>query len=195
MNNVSEIFRINNTLQPAAGRVIISEPLSMDSFFGRSVVLINEHNENGTVGFILNKSSRLTVGHFFDTFKNHTIPIYMGGPVATDTLHFIHRSKGIISNSVQVTKDIYWGGDLDDLSEKMNNNELLIKDTKFFIGYAGWEQGQLETEIKNNFWVVSNIETKQILRRTVKDFWANAVEKAGEEYKFWLNIPEDIVSN
>lgn len=192
---VTDLFKIKNTLKPSAGRIIISEPLSNDGFFGRSVVLVNEHNENGSLGFILNKPSRLTVGHFFDQMKKQEIPIFIGGPVATDTLHYIHRSGGTISDSIKIKEDLYWGGDMMALFKLIKSKKLLLKDVKFFIGYSGWEHDQLENEIKNNFWVVSNIETKLILAKRVKDFWAKVVEKTGKEYQFWLNIPEDILSN
>ena len=195
MQTVSDLFKIKNTLKPSPGRVVISEPLSTDGYFGRSVVLINEHNENGSVGYILNKPSRLTVGHFFDEFKKYKIPIFIGGPVATDTLHFIHRSGEKISNSVKVKNDLFWGGNMDDLPELIESKEILLKDIKFFIGYSGWDVKQLESEIDKNFWIVSTLDTRTILARYVKDYWSKVVEKAGKEYKFWLNIPEDILSN
>lgn len=195
MHTVSDLFKIKNNLKPSAGRVIISEPLSTDGYFGRSVVLINEHNENGTVGYILNKTSRLTVGHFFDEFKKYKIPIFIGGPVATDTLHFIHRTGAKVPNSTKVKSDLYWGGDMNELPELLEKKAILARDLKFFIGYSGWEVNQLENEIEKNFWVVSTLDTKTILARQVKEYWSKVVEKAGKDYKFWLNIPEDILSN
>ncbi len=190
-----ELFKINNRLKPETGRVIISEPLSADGFFGRSVILLNEHNKNGTVGFILNKPSKLTVGQFFDNYRKYNIPVYIGGPVATNTLHFIHQSKGMISDSVKIGKDLYWGGDINALPGLIESQQIFIKDVKFFIGYSGWDLEQLEKEIEKNYWIVSSLDTKIILSDKVKDYWAGAVKKAGDEYKFWLNIPEDVIAN
>jgi putative transcriptional regulator len=190
-----DLFKINNQLSPETGKVIISEPLSDDGFFGRSVVLLNEHNSNGTVGFILNKPSKFTVDQFLDSYKELKLPVYIGGPVANDTLHFIHKSKGLITDSVKITKDLYWGGNMNELPELIENQKIFLKDIKFFIGYSGWDADQLAKEIGNNFWVVTSLDSSMILTNQVKDLWSRAVKKAGDEYKFWLNIPDDIIAN
>jgi putative transcriptional regulator len=190
-----DLFNIHNSLKPKLGRVLVSEPLSRDGFFGRSVVLLTEHNQKGSMGFILNKPTKMFIGHFFDSFKTYKIPVFVGGPVATDTLHFIHSSENIISNAQKIGKDLYWDGNIHEIPDLIEKGELLPSEIKFFIGYSGWDSGQLEKEIKQNFWVVSELSPKQIITDNPENLWEKAISNGGDKYKFWLNIPEDFISN
>lgn len=190
-----DLFHINNSLVPKKGRILVSEPLSRDGFFGRSVVLITEHNEKGSMGFILNKPTKILLGHFLDSFKKYKIPLFVGGPVATDTLHFIHTTGGKIRNAVKISKDLYWDGNVNELHGLIERGDILPSDLKFFIGYSGWDFEQLENEIKKNFWVVTEMSAKNILNYKTDNLWEKAIRDYGEKYKFWLNIPDEIISN
>jgi len=190
-----DLFKIHNTLDPKSGRILFSEPLAKDVFFGRSVVLISEDNDKGTVGFILNKPTKIFLGHFLDSFIKYKIPVFVGGPVATDTLHFIHSVGTKISNSVKIGKDLYWGGKINELLDLLDKGEVLPSDFKFFLGYSGWDSGQLINEIQNNSWVVSTLPVSNILDHKTKDLWKKAVRNSGDAYKFWLNVPKDYIMN
>ena len=128
-----DLFKIHNTLDPKSGRILFSEPLAKDVFFGRSVVLITEDNEKGTVGFILNKPTKIFLGHFLHSFNKYKIPVFVGGPVATNTLHFIHSVGTKISNSVKIDNELYWGGNLNELPDLLDKCEVLPSDFKFFV--------------------------------------------------------------
>jgi putative transcriptional regulator len=190
-----DLFNIQNSLKPKSGRILVSEPLSRDDFFGRSVVLLTEHNQKGSMGFILNKPTKMYLGHFFDSFNKYKIPVFVGGPVATDTLHFIHSSGDVIKNSLKIGEDLYWDGDINSIPELIEKGEILPYDLKFFIGYSGWDIGQLDKEIHKNFWVVSELSAKQIIANKPENLWKKTVSENGDIYKFWLNIPEDFISN
>lgn len=190
-----DLFKINNTLDPKSGRILFSEPLAKDVFFGRSVVLITENNDMGTVGFILNKPTKIFLDHFLESFNKYKIPVFVGGPVATDTLHFIHSVGTKISNSVKIGNELYWGGNINEIPDLLEKGEVLPADLKFFIGYSGWDSGQLSTEIQNNLWVVSTLPVKSILDHKTKDMWRKVVRDSGDAYKFWLNVPKDHIMN
>ena len=80
-----------NKLQPESGRFLISEPFLADPNFKRTVILLTEHGEEGSVGFVLNRPTKLTINNVLEDFPDFDAPLHVGGPVQQDTLHFIHR--------------------------------------------------------------------------------------------------------
>ena len=98
-------------LKPKKGKLLIAEPsLTGDVSFNRSVVLIAEHSQEGSVGFILNKPLEYTIN---DLVSEIAVPfqVYNGGPVEQDNLYFIHKVPHLIDKSVEISNGIYWGGD------------------------------------------------------------------------------------
>jgi len=90
------------------GNILIAEPAILnDSSFNRSVILLTEHNNQGSVGFILNKPSKFTIKDLIPEIKSNHL-IYNGGPVSTDNLYFIHNIPDLIPNSVSIDEDIYY---------------------------------------------------------------------------------------
>lgn len=190
MKKIPNIFKIKNTLAPKAGRILISEPLLNDGIFSRSVVLIAEHNEHGTVGYVLNKLSGFTLADILPQFKKITLPVYIGGPVATNTVHFIYKWFEPLTNSVKIVNNIYWGGDLNDLKEKLYSGVLNETNIKIFVGYSGWSRGQLNQEIRNNYWLVNELESyNDIFTEDNKLMWKRNVLRLDERYHFWINVP------
>src|SRR5687768_3682958 len=108
-----EFFKYRNKIQPEKGRLLISEPYLPDPNFERTVVLLCEHNAEGSFGFVLNKPSALKVQEIIEDINLGNI-VYVGGPVQQDTLHFIHRCENVV-NAVEIAGKVYWGGDLDNL--------------------------------------------------------------------------------
>src|SRR5688572_33297314 len=109
-----EFFRYSNKLKPEKGRLLISEPFLPDPNFERTVVLLCEHNEEGSFGFVLNKPSDLKLGELMEDLGNMDEVVFVGGPVQQDTLHFIHRNV-TIPNAVEVAGSVHWGGDFESL--------------------------------------------------------------------------------
>ncbi len=98
---------------PEKGKILISEPFLPDTFFNRSIVYLTDHTEQGSVGFILNKKLDLQVSAAIEDFEGWNENLSMGGPVAPDTLHYLHNLGDKIPKSVHVEGNIYWGGDID----------------------------------------------------------------------------------
>ncbi len=195
MNLNYDFFKIDKILKPKKGRLLISEPFLQDTYFRRSVVLLTEHNKEGTVGFVLNKPAKLTVGDVVDDFPDFDAELSIGGPVATDTIHFCHSLGDLIPNSVKVINDIYWGGDFNTLKSLIKTGLINNSQVRFFIGYSGWGEGQLERELTENSWVVSDIRTWNVLTQYDKTAWKDALNNLGEKYKMWANYPENPVLN
>ncbi len=179
---------INNNLEPKKGRLLLSEPLSNDLFFNRSVVFLTEHNNNGSVGFTLNKTTKIKLPELIDGISRK-IPVYLGGPVGENTLHFIHNLGEIIDESIKIINNIYWGGNFNQVIDLINDGIINNNNSIFFIGYSGWEKNQLNNEIKKNYWLVTEANQEIIFSKNNETLWKNIVKTFDNKYKLWQNIP------
>ena len=175
---------------PAKGSVLVSEPFLGDQYFKRSVVFLTEHNEEGTVGFVLNKPVNLKVQEVIKDFPEVDSVVALGGPVATNTVHYIHTLGELIPNSVHVFETIYWGGDFEVLKNLMASGVVDETKIRFFIGYSGWAPKQLEQEIGQNSWVITRLNPTQIMENRSLGSWKEALNRLGQKYKLWTNFPE-----
>ncbi len=182
-------------VKPMKGRILIAEPFQQGPYFNRSIVLLTEHGKEGAVGFVLNKSSDLYPDEVIEDLFNFKGEMYIGGPVSSNTLHYIHTLGDRVPGAVQVTKHLYWGGDFDTIKDLINSGEADYHQVKFFAGYSGWSPGQLEDEIKENAWIVSTMDDKTIMEGDVDDFWKMTMEDLGEVFKMWTNFPENPSNN
>jgi putative transcriptional regulator len=190
-----DFFKVeNDNMAPRQGRILISEPLLSDSYFKRSVVLLTEHSENGSVGFVLNKPIDLQITDVIKDFPSFDTRLYVGGPVGKDTVHYIHTLGEIIPNSVHVKDNIYWGGDFDSIKESIREGLVDPSQIRFFLGYSGWSPRQLEGEIENNAWLISEVESSRIMSPD-NNMWKGILNELGNRYKIWTNCPENPALN
>ena len=180
---------------PKQGRVLISEPFLNDSYFKRSIVLLTEHNDEGTVGFVLNKPVDLSVNEVLKDFPVMEANVSIGGPVGTNTIHYLHTLGQEIPNSVHVLGDIYWGGDFETLKLLVEAGKIGDKQVRFFVGYSGWKPKQLENEISENSWIVAELDPGMIMNKRSFDSWKDVLKQLGEEYKIWINSPDSPTLN
>lgn len=173
------------------GTLLISDPFLKDPSFLRSVIFLCEHQEEGTVGFIINKLHDEPLENFITTISSTHFPLYYGGPVATNTLHFIHRCPDLISEGLEITDGIFWGGDFDTVLTLLNANALQPNEIKFFIGYSGWSEGQLEAEIETKSWITRQATNELIYDTTAEHIWKNALKEMEGEYKQMIHYPLD----
>jgi len=184
----------HENLAPKQGRILISEPLLSDTYFKRSVILITEYSEKGAVGFVLNKSVDLPINEILSDFPSFKAKVYVGGPVAKDTIHFLHTLGELVPNSVHVLDNIYWGGDFDSLKDLISEGIVDPSQVRFFLGYSGWSPDQLEGEIEDNAWLVTRVESSKIMSGD-KDIWKKTLDELGKKYKVWSNFPENPTMN
>ncbi len=198
MENLEQIdyFKIkHNKIKPEKGKILISEPFTQDPYFKRSVVLLTEHNDEGTIGFVLNKPLEISLQSLLTDFPDFEVNISVGGPVGNDTIHFIHTLGEKIPNSIEITPHLFWGGSFEILkilieSGNINNNEI-----RFFLGYSGWSENQLNQELKDNYWLVTQLDTPTIMTTYTSEMWQLALQKVGNEYRMWNNVPENPIMN
>ena len=174
------------------GQLLIAEPSTLgDLSFNRSVVLLADHNENGSVGFIINKPLKYTI-HDLIPEIHANFKIYNGGPVEQDNLYFIHNIPNLIPNSIEISNGIYWGGDFETTRTLINQRKIHKNNIRFFLGYSGWEAHQLEDELTSNSWIISQNELEnKIIGKSTTDFWKEKILELGGEYLIWSNAPEN----
>lgn len=179
-------------LVPNKGKLLVSEPSIIgDDAFSRSVILVTEHNEDGVVGFILNKPLNYTLDQLIPEIDLE-LEVYKGGPVDKDNLYFLHNIPELIPNSYLIDDDIYWGGDFDAVSALINEGKIKGNEIRFFLGYSGWELSQLENELEGKSWVVmDNDENKNLLSSNSTDIWKNHMKTLGGDYELWSNAPDN----
>lgn len=176
--------------QPAKGKLLLAEPFMQDPNFKRSVVLLCEHNEQGTLGFIINKKTELSLNDVVVDFPDFDAPVYFGGPVQPNTLQFIHRGKPI-ENSIEIADGIYWGGSFEELKTLMSVNAIKAEDFIFLVGYCGWDEGQLGFEQKENSWVVADADEDIVFTENPGSMWNEVMKKLGKKYAVMASFPED----
>lgn len=186
-----DFFSIENNKVARQGRVLISEPFLNDTYFRRSVVLLTEHSEEGSVGFVLNKPVDLSVSDVLTDFPEIDTEVSIGGPVNTNTIHYIHTLGEAVPNSVQVFNNLYWGGDFEVIKEMISTGQIKGSEIRFFLGYAGWSPKQLDNELSENAWLVSEMKAEHIMQGPDDNLWKEILEKSGDKYKTWVNFPEN----
>lgn len=194
MAQYRDIFKIkHNNVLPAQGSILISEPFLQDAYFQRSVVLLIEHTREGSMGFVLNKKTDLVVNTFFPELEGlPDIPIYLGGPVSADHLFFIHSLGDlIIPGSIKVSDQLYFDGNFEALKRYIMNGHSIEGKVKFFLGYSGWTEGQLCSEINRNSWVVSPTTDESLLSADGDSYWKHSLELLGAHYTSWTKYPKD----
>ncbi len=183
---------MKNLLHHAAtGSLLISEPFQNDNYFKRAVVLLSEHDNHGTLGFILNKPTDLKVNDAVDDFPTFDAPLYFGGPVDTDTLFYIHTVGKILTGSREIVPGIFWGGDYDQLKFMIDTRQILPDQIRFYAGYSGWEPRQLDDEIKDKAWMLSEAKKEFTFCANPKALWSQVLRSMGNEYAMLANFPED----
>ncbi|ATP56676.1 hypothetical protein CPT03_09410 [Pedobacter ginsengisoli] len=179
-------------LEPSAGKLLISEPFLMDPNFKRSVVLITEHENEGTIGFILNQRSALVLSDLIPELENADYPVYIGGPVGTDTVHFLHRCYNKLNDGEEIAKGIYWGGNFEALKILVNNKLIDPSEIKFFIGYSGWGVEQLKDELNGNTWIVSDTYNADVVfSDDEEDLWREVIINLGPKFAHVSNFPSN----
>jgi len=185
-----DYFYTNKNFNPERGDLLISEPFLPDPNFERTVILLCEHDENGTFGFVINKLTDYVFEEVIEVNENFEEKIFLGGPVQQDTLHFIHRSPELFDSGKEIIDGIYWGGEFDKLLSLINTKQIKKNDFRFFLGYSGWSEGQLEEELKAKSWIVcKNTSSEKIFDLSPDELWKQALAEMGGKFKMFANYP------
>lgn len=178
------------------GHLLVAEPSIIgDLSFNRSVILLADHNNDGSIGFIINKPLKYTINDLIPEIEA-SFKIYNGGPIEQDNLYFIHNIPELITNSIEISNGIYWGGDFELTKDLINQGKIKEDNIRFFLGYTGWDAQQLESEMQSNSWIITeNIYQNKIIGQSTADFWKEKIVELGGDYLIWSNAPENPLLN
>jgi putative transcriptional regulator len=187
-------FERKKVIKP--GQLLLSEPFMLDENFRRTVVLVCEHNNlNGTVGLIINKPINLRLNDVVEDFPPFKAKIYLGGPVGTDTLQFLHGLGDEIEGSVKISDHLYWGGNFEQLKMLFKAGKISQNDVRFYLGYSGWSFGQLDQELQDNSWIITSATYQLIFQVPVESLWKEAMKNMGGIYDTMSKYPENPILN
>lgn len=182
-------LKVHNKLSPKKGRVLITEPFVDNDDFGRTVILLCEHNEEGSFGFVLNKYLDIEIDELVD-FDISLTKVSKGGPVGGNYLYFLHTLGDEIDNSVHVVGNIYSGGSFEEIVQRAKLGLIKEKSVRFFLGYSGWAIHQLEDELDKNAWLVSDIlSAESIMDTEGNSIWEKYMSLQGGKYKAFAHFP------
>jgi putative transcriptional regulator len=181
---------IEHTTNITKGNILVADPILDELYFRRGVILVSDHNEDGTIGFVLNKEIDLRINDAIEDFGDIDFPVYLGGPVSKDNLYFVHTAGHLIKGSQPITDKLFFGGHFDTLKELILAGKIAENEVRFFLGYSGWAPGQLEEELKSESWFVGNIKKKYVFEPN-KRLWHDALMDMGKDYAIIANFPDD----
>lgn len=167
----------------------------LDPYFKRAAVLLCEHHEQGSLGFILNKSIDMGINDLMADFPSMDSEVYYGGPVQTDTLHYVHNIGDLLEDSVKVGDGIWWGGDFEKLKFLITSDLIKPNNIRFFVGYSGWSAGQLTDELESGSWLLADSDANYIFKTKPTELWSTAMHNKGSLFEVLANMPENISWN
>lgn len=187
-----DIFQITGTqLKPEKGRMLIAEPILPDLIFSRSVILLVDDTKNKHAGLILNKPAGIKIGQVLSEFEHLDFDVFLGGPVDTDKLFYLHTYGDLIKDAVQVTDKLWWGGDFSSIKEMLHAGVISSDKIVFYLGYSGWTEGQLSGELDEGAWLVAKDIPEDFVFSENHSKWSRSLGFVDERYQIWRNFPED----
>ena len=178
------------------GKVLVAEPFLDDPNFRRTAVMICDHSkEEGTVGFILNRPIEMRIDEVVEDFPEFDAEVYFGGPVKTDTVHYLHRVGNLLEGSTKIVEGVYWGGDFDKLKFLIEQELVKPDDIQFFVGYSGWADGQLEDELNLNTWVIEDMFSNYLFKTDPFALWSKILIQKGDNYSVIAQMPDTALLN
>lgn len=187
-----DLFQVkSNDLTPTTGRILIASPLIKDYHFQRSVVMLINSEEKRNLGIVLNKELKVQMSlnelvHELDDVPR--IPLYKGGPVNRYNLSFIHDIQEI-DQSIPLGNGLFLNGSFNLMLKYIKQGNPIEGRVRFYMGLAGWNEGQLLTEIDNDTWIISNPRKDIIMGEDIGNMWKNSLDIMGEPYSTWSKYP------
>lgn len=175
-------------IKPGTGKLLIAEPFLNDPSFSRTVILLCEHGEEGSIGFVLNQPCDLKLNHFLPEVKNKDITVFDGGPVQKETLHVLHQLPDILGGE-EILPGVFWGGSYSKLNTLLEQNKLNNDEVRLYLGYSGWDADQLQSEITEGAWIVAKATPKLVFGKTNMELWKEALKTLGNQFHYMVNTP------
>ena len=178
-------------VNPGPGILLIAEPFLKDPNFSRTVVFLCDHQDEGSFGFVINRVFGHTLNELMNDLDELKLPVFYGGPVQMDTIHFLHQYPDLIPGSYEVLDGIYWGGDFETALDLLRSGKADSNKIRFFIGYSGWGEGQLKDELKEKSWLLVQATRKIVFPKEISETWKDSLRLLGGDYEMLINFPSD----
>ena len=190
-----DLFKIRrNRKKVEIGNILIAEPFLQGKYFSRSVIFMVEHDEKGSIGFVLNKPMAYTTSDLVTELAGLEYPVYIGGPVEQNQLYYLHNHAEV-EDALQIVPGIYWGGDFSKLTRLLQEGKIQPGEVRFFAGYSGWDAGQLDRELDENSWMVGDITPARFFEIPNDNLWEASMSGLGGRYRIWANFTKDPIMN
>jgi putative transcriptional regulator len=177
---------------PEKGKILISEPFLLDPNFKRTIILLTEHGEEGSLGFVLNKPTDHFIHSLVEDFPEFNAKVFYGGPVQLNMLQFIYRAEyAFIESSIEIMPGLYWGGSFDILKSMIEAGSVNAEDFRFFLGYSGWGEEQLDTELDAKSWIVAGATIENIFSEEPDKLWRDTLKGMGKKFALLASFPEN----
>lgn len=181
--------RQKSSKESLAGSVLLAHPTLRDPNFRRTVVLMSLHNAEGAMGVVLNRPLGKVLGDLNTEFALGAlarVPLFSGGPVETAQLLLVAwqpQAGGF---------KLHFGVEPDRAEQLVAEEGVQVR---AFLGYSGWSGGQLEGELKQNTWIVTDLEPGLLEHPQDKGLWSTVLGGLGEEWRLLADEPEDTSLN
>lgn len=177
---------------PASGTLLIANPHLDDPNFLRTVIFLCEHSvKEGSFGFVLNRKLNYSIDEFVPELSDFKLPVFEGGPVELNTLHFLHQYPQYVTGAKEIINGVFWGGNFEELIALIISQTVDTDKIRFYLGYSGWDPGQLEMEMEEKTWIVAEATKRLLFHPSDKEVWKDALKHLGGQYELIINSPID----
>lgn len=164
---------------PDKGIFLVAKRAMRDPRFQRTVVLLLEHDDEGTLGVIINRPTEMLLSHALPDLegaKNGKHTVFFGGPVGLNTLVFLLRSTKPPGVSSHVMADVYYSADRNTLETALNQHKK-TNELRMFFGHAGWAPGQLAGELLRGDWLLVRADAHSVFEKKLDALWRELIDR------------------
>lgn len=193
------LFNINvDSPLPRIGSLLVAEPFLREQYFNHAVICLADYFPGkSAMGIVMNKPSGYMLDELISDIRpKEKIKVFCGGPLSSDRLFYIHRMPQLIGNSTHIVNDLHIGGDFDDVIQYIEEGLPIENNIRFFVGYSGWDEGQLDNELREHVWATTDIPKGfSPLSLSDDNYWHTVVKKLDRRYHGWKLLPMNPSNN
>ncbi len=169
--------------KPGPGMFLVARRALDDSHFGQSVIYLVEHDDEGTLGLIVNRASAISLSEAIPDIEDKRATahaLYYGGPVGLPMILMLVRSESATEGMAHVADDVYISSDRGVLEEVLATKKP-ASELRFYIGYSGWAGGQLDFELERGSWHVVAAGPDAVFSGDTDSLWERLIERLEPE--------------
>lgn len=169
---------------PDKGLLLVAARDMIDPRFRRTVILLLEHDDSGTLGVIVNHPTGITVGKALPKIKALTTrkdPIYFGGPVGLKVVIFLFRHDSRPPESARAFGDVYFSASSVTLERILKSGNMNDQRLRVFFGHAGWAPGQLDAELERGDWHLATADAHTLFKESGDTLWRRLINRLEPE--------------